>query len=266
LIQPRGTECARCGVLFDKIETVTQLANDPDLIAPEIAESYRSLLRNTEVCLTPAIPHDIATKVLAPYLDPDARWQDDEEFVINSDEELVAMLDATAAPKSSRLNFLLTNLKFMIYRWVEDGPLCSGYDLYSIKRMGLIGENKNILMIDDKTIELPVVPEENQRTREIFIKMTSEIVRALKQADRAARLKAKRAWHADPHGGRPEPSPPSFGNRPRKGKVTLQSLDLRDIQKPSANEINRLAGNPTDSDTENDGNLLSSVKGFFKKK
>ncbi len=258
LMQPRGVECVKCGVLFDKIETVTELANDPDKIAREIVESYRPQLRCQAVTLTPAIPHRTALNILAPYLDPNARWEGGEEFIINNDEELIATFDTNDASKTLRSNLLLTNLKMMIYRWT-DGPMCAGFDLWSIKKIVLVGENKTSLMVDEKILELPAVSVENQEIRETFIKMTSEIVRALKQADRAARLKAKRAWEADPHGGRPEPGGYS-GSGPRKGRITLDSLDLRDL--PCAPAIPEADA----SRSSESSNLLSGVKGLFKKK
>lgn len=257
-IQPKGIECVKCGVLFDKIETVTELAHDPDKIAREIVESYRPRLRVPAVSLTPAIPHQTVANVVGPYLDPNARWEDGEEFVINMDEELVATFDAPGAAGSHRSNFLLTNLKLLVLRWA-DGPVCAGFELRSIKRMVLAGEMKSILIVDEKTLELPLVFPENQDIRETFIRMTSEIVRALKQADRAARLQAKRAWEADPHRGViDQKDVPGVG--PRKGRITLETLDLRDLV-PTPQDAGA-----TQDNTPEGGSLLSGVKGLFRKK
>lgn len=261
-MQPRGTECVKCGVLFDKIETVTELANDPDKIAREIVESYRPRLRVPAVSLTPAIPHQTVANVLGPYLDPQVPWEDGEEFVINMDEELVATFDASEATRSHRTNFLLTNLKLLVFRWA-DGPVSAGFELRSIKQITLFGEKKNFLMVDDKTLELPMVFPENLEIREIFIKMTSEIVRALKQADRAARLQAKRAWEADPHRGVVDQRDYS-GVGPRKGRLTLESFDLRDLV-PAPHDGGTGGTTPTSDAPEGSG-LLSGVKGLFKKK
>ena len=255
LMQPRGTECVRCGVLFDKIETVTQLANDPIMIAREIAESYRPRLRSETVSLTPAIPHQTVAKVLKPYLDPQAHWEDDEEFVINADEELIAMIATSEALEKLRSNLLLTNLKMLVFRWA-DGPVCAGFDLWSMKRIDLVGEKGNMLLVDEKILELPIISLEDREIRKTFIKMVSEIVRALKQADSAARLQAKRAWQADSRHGRPEPG--GFpGATPHKGRITLESLDL--LPSPPSVEAGK-------DDSSEGRDLLSGIKGLFKKK
>lgn len=258
-IQPRGVECVKCGVFFDKIETVTQLANDPDKIAREIIENYRPLLRSAAVSLAPAIPHQTATRVLRPYLDPRANWEDGEEFIINMDEELIATFDTAEATESLSSNLLLTNLKLMVFR-PTDESMCAGFDLWSIKQLVLVGEKQNFLVVDEKTVELPIVPPDQQKIRNTFIKMTSEIVRALKQADRAARLKAKQAWHADPHRSSMAEREMGSGVGPRKGRLTLESLDLRDLV--PAPHTTETAENPTPEK----GNLLSGIKGIFQKK
>ncbi len=258
LMQPRGVECVKCGVLFDKIETVAKLANDPDKIAREIVENYRPRLRSPSVALTPAIPHQAAANVLRPYLDPQVPWEDGEEFIINMDEELIAIFDTAEAKESLRSNLLLTNHKILVFRWA-DGPVCAGFDLWSTKQITLAGEKRNLLIADERTLELPIVSPENQKIRETFIKMTSEIVRALKQADRSARLKAMRAWQTDPHHGRPDQSGISEEG-PRKNRITLESLDLRDlIPAPQFTEDAK-------DDAPEGSSLLSGVKGLFKKK
>lgn len=261
-MQTRGVECVKCGVLFDKIETVTELANDPDRIAREILERYRPLFRNPGVFLTPAIPSTEAIKVLRPYLATEARWEDDEQFIINNDEELIAIFNSGEKSDALRLNFLLTNFKMMIFR-STDGPICAGFDLWTIVSLNLVGENKSTLVVGEKALQLPVGSERDQESREIFIKMASEIARALKQSARAARLQAKRAWEADPHRGRQEPPdspPPHIGGRGHKGRITLSSLDLRDLNEPP---LFKETGEP---EKPSEGRLLSSVKGLFKKK
>ncbi|RLE22521.1 MAG: hypothetical protein DRJ65_13705 [Acidobacteria bacterium] len=258
-IQPRGVECVKCGVFFDKIETITQLANDPDKIAREIIENYRPLLRSAAVSLVPAIPHETAARVLRPYLDPRANWEDGEEFIINMDEELIATFDSAEATESLSSNLLLTNLKLMVFRRTDE-PVCAGFDLWSIKQLVLVGEKQNFLVVDEKTVELPIVPPDQQKIRKTFIKMTSEIVRALKQADRAARLKAKQAWQTDPHRSSMPVSGGVSGIGPRKGRMTLESLDLRDLV--PAPQITEAAKDPAPGG----GSLLSGVKGIFKKK
>ena len=256
MVQPRGAECIKCGVLFDKIETVTELANDPELIAGELAERYRSRLRSPHVFLTPRIPREVASRVLTPYFHPEVRWKDDLEFIINADEELIATFDNPEDPPSRQFNLLLTNLKILVHFRSEEGRLCTGFDLWSLKNIDMTGQRSEILVVDDVVIRLPDLEEPARSVRREFIKMTGELVRALKQADRAARLKAKRAWQENPHQQTGHLEVEKKAPDSRKPRVTLEKLDLR--------ELEELAARRTSADSGS--KLLSNVKGLFKKK
>ncbi len=259
MVQPRGTECIKCGVLFDKIETVTELANDPELIAGELAERYRPRLRSPHVFLTPRIPREVASRVLTPYFHPEVPWREDLEFIINADEELIATFDNPEDPPSRQFNLLLTNLKILVsYR--EETPLCTGFDLWSLKNIEMVGQRWEILVVDDVVIRLPDLDEPARGVRREFIKMAGELVRALKQADRAARLKAKRAWQENPHQKRLhlelEKKAPDSG----KPRVTLEKLDLRELEELASRESS------ANSEDRKETKLLSNVKSLFKKK
>ena len=261
-VQPMADECARCGVLFAKAATVSEWANRPEMVPRSVVERYGARIQASQACLVPEIDQAMAESALAPYITGQSVWEDGEECVFNESEEILAIFHASAVGVGAISNLVLTNMKLLTVSGGE-APVCTGYDLFSIQSVQLKGAQRELLQIGKSVFRFTSISPEDIEARLQFAHMLQDIIRGLRQADSAARDKARRSSRAG--------DAPQIGQGLSRARPTLppDAITIASITKvtPAANDRGARPFSETDSEglTHQSPKAESNVGSVFKK-
>jgi hypothetical protein len=218
--------------LFKKASTVSEWANEPEAVARAITERYQPKLQSPRATLAPSRTPAVASRALMPYFAADAVWDAGEEYIINEDEEILAVFDNSSGADEQVSNLVLTNLKLVTCS-AEPKQVCTGFDLFALRSVQIKGHDRDRLQIDSKFFQFIPMNPVDTRARVLFGQMVAEIARGLMQADRAAREAARRAWKSGDGPARGAGFATSQPERPKPrlkpDAVTLASIDVEEL-------------------------------------